>query len=99
MSENVAEPQVPAQTPAPEQTQGAETTSVARSKEEEQRMRQDKVMVRVMGSLDVVLGKRQVEDAVEELDRREGPSAPKRARGGKCLQCERLELECALQNK
>ena len=99
MSENVAEPQVPAQTPAPEQTQGAETTSVARSEEEEQRMRRDEVMARVMGSLDVVLGKRRAEDPAEESDRREGPSAPKRARSGKCVRCERLELECQLQNK
>ena len=57
MSENMAETQIPMQTPTPKQTQGAETTSVARSKEEEQWMRQDEVLVRVMGLLDMVLGK------------------------------------------
>ena len=59
----------------------------------------DEVMAWVMGLLDMVLGKQQAEDLVEESDCGEGPSVPKRAWGGKCLRCERLELECMLQNK
>ena len=99
MSDNMAQTQIPAQTPAPKETQGAGTMSVEQSKEEEWRARREALLAQVGQSIDMVLVKRQVEDAAEESDHREGPSAPKKVQGGKCLRCEWLELECVLQNK